>query len=437
MSDPNGLDSDGYVRNYSIADIAFNFHRLTHVNQRLKPLDSPMFEPDNNDYLNSLIMFAVLPIIPVLIVIVVYIITTLVVCICFRKPSKNRQNISKSYKIFILISAVICAVSFIAGLVGVANMFTAIKGVKSSSGDVVHWFDEIRFNITDILTAFTEIDSSLGDIDNQLNDAIKQHILPKRDLQYYIEMCQSLKLMTGDAIDGILQANKTISKADINFVPDIVDKSGAIICAVILALLLLLAIVAVFYTYAYCSRCLLGCLLVLVILAILVTTALTGISLALSVGGSDFCIDFKPWIRSLINDKDVTDYFVDCVTSDQVTRDIKMARDQVAEAVKQEEKFEKIMDYFKKNCANNRCGQTPSKVQRDLQVLDTRLGQIAVRLMNLIELAQCRYINGFMNDVLDNICTNGVKGVVLIFCNSVVALIGYTALVFGSTLALR
>lgn len=335
----------------------------------------------------------------------------------------------------------VCGLSFIVGLYGDWKIHEGIKSVKNSTDDALNWFNQIK-NETQIVS------KEVSDVSNVLKDLIVNieglnRVLPPNELpiNHYIEESKAISNFLKQIEYKINESNKTVNKVDVDFVPNYIEKYGNLFCIVVLCVLLVLSLIGLIFTFAICSRCLLGCLTLLAVISLILCSLMSGITFGSSVGVSDFCFDAKPWIKTQINQNEINDYIVDCPAIDNniISKYIKEAEEYLNSAKNTKEKLENILKDLesKPNVCQKECKESEAKIRNNLNDLSKNLDNIQQLVVEFKNLVNCRRINDNLNESLNSICTDVIKGISMIFFNTIASSLCFAFLVFSATFALR
>ena len=339
-------------------------------------------------------------------------------------------------KVFIFLFGLICGLSFISGLYGDWQIHKGVKSVQNSSQDAVNWLNEVK-NYSRRANQALDVDITIISLKNHIQTLSGIPGAPSFDS--YLSNCDSILEYLRTSKNQIREANKTLNDSEFDSIPKYVEDYGNMFCIVALTVLLVLAIIALVFTFAICSRCVLGCFTVLALISFILCSLLMGTTFGASVGGSDFCLDDKKWIRSEINDPLVSSYLIDCLDNNVVKKYMTEAMIYVLKAKETNEQLKQLKGAVDSLCQiTQKC---PSNLQQgvklDLDNLDTNIKQITELIQEFQGLADCRRINTDLNDILNTICTDGLKGIVMIFFNTIASSVCFAILIFSATFALR
>ncbi|CAG2169472.1 unnamed protein product [Oppiella nova] len=417
---------------YDIVDIAKAFHNFKHLNLNLQELQNRTFDPRSPDYLKSIGVFAAWPILALLIILVLYLLISLFVCCCCS-GDKKREGIKVECKVFIFLFGLVCGLSFIAGLYGDWELREAIKRVRSATDDGIDWFDAVRDNVSEVLKVL-EVEDDMKGLKDELQKIYTYQLPPdvKSSVKDAIGTCETIESNIKDSSKQIADARKELDQAKIDFIREYIDDYGDKFCIAVLVVLLVLAIIGLVFTFAICSRCLLGCFTVLAVLALILGSLIAAVTMSASVILSDACYEVKPWAKAELNNEQIYNYVVECLDNNIVSVHIDWAKNLVKLSNDQYKTYDSLIEQLKIYYPEMAAELTSKK-----QPLDNRFQEINVIMAAFEELAHCKRINDDLNDCMSAICTDGVKGVVMILFNTIASSVCFTVLVFSATFALR
>ena len=345
-------------------------------------------------------------------------------------------DINISCKVFIFVFSLVCGLSFISGLYGDWQIYSGVKSIENSSQHAVYWVNQIKHNSSQVLEALN-IGNTVGNLKNNIEDLNKN--LNQDTLEKYIENCQQISNDIDNSRNQVKSANQTLNDVHYEDVPKYVKEYGTMFCIIAVCVLSAMTIVGLVFTFAICSRCLLGCFTILAVLSFILSSLLVGATFATSVGGSDFCLDDKNWMRTKIANKGISDYLIDCVSNNEVSKYMDKAQNFVNNAEQTNRQLNELIIFLDQNCGQSGiCAtQTVSNIKSNLNDLNTRIDRISKLIKEFKILSKCENINNDVNNTLESICTDIIKGVVMIFFNTIVASICFAVIVFSATFALR
>ena len=356
-------------------------------------------------------------------------------------------DIRTECKVVIFLFGLVGGLSFVVGLYGDWKIHEGVKSVKNSTEDAVDLFNSIK-NETDFAT------NTVSDANrnvNQLNTNLQSlaNKFPGVDLKQYAETALKISETLNNANNQIISVKTTIISEKttkiVNDLPDEIKYYGDLFCIIALAVLLVLALIGLIFTFAICSRCLLGCFTVLAVIAFIVTSIIVGATFGTSVGVSDFCVDGDKWIRTEIGDKDISDY-IECVGGyNVVSKYLTEATNWLNEAKKQYNGLTPLTNILSGLCENgNQPIKCDSEIINSIESVKTSITSIEHNVDSLIDmmtnftrLANCQRISYDIEAVMSSVCMDAIKGIVMIFFNTIASSVCFAILVFSATFALR
>jgi hypothetical protein len=426
----NSLNYSINGRSYDISEVVNRFHSFKRLNFKLGSNKNSTFDVENQEYIQSLVVFVAIPLLILILILLLYLIYSICICIC---GTNKKSDESKPCKVFIFVFGLVCAATFTVGLYGSWKIHKGINSVHNSTEDAVNLFDSIK-NCTKNISNEIHI---RGDVESMKESIKKFH---DQDIQSY---AKNLDIVLDNSIfadNEVREVNTKLAKLDIDSVPKMIEKYENIRWIVTISVLCLLAIFGFVCTVGVYSRCFLVFFTILGVISLIIVSIMVALSFGVSVGVSDFCISAKPFIKSQMNgmiETNIAEYYIECIQKNGPLTDLLNKADLYLESAQQDintfkginKKLDEFCDQFPQDCPQD---DRKNIEDRTLKI-ESNLKATQQTVSNLKDLVDCRRINKDLNDSLNSICTDVIEGIVMILSNVIAASFCFIILVFCAT----
>jgi hypothetical protein len=244
--------------------------------------------------------------------------------------------------------------------------------------------------------------------------------------------------------DKVSEVNLKIEKLDFDNVPEKIDQFERIGWFVILFVLCTLAIIGLMFLFSVFSRCLLKLVIFFGLLALIMMMITVAIFLGIGVVSSDFCIDAKPIIKTIINqnlkiDSRISEYYIDCNASynNILNELLNDAINAIVQANHSIDQFRTDINDLKDECSHDQIcdlfkDAVDNRILKDMESVELKVNHMSQLVSNLIDLIKCDRINNDINESLSGVCYNFIEGIFLMLINGMTASFCFTLLLFCS-----
>ena len=372
-------------------------------------------------------------------------------------------QIGKISKYVIMGTAVLLGLIYLLGLYSDYRMHNGLVGLHNTSTDAVNFFESLRDDLKNV-DPFQFLD--IKELVHNLEDLIRSLYLPSAITSKIVSAMDTTVEYLDRTNEEIIKANipgYNISKIDVKWIPVYIDAYGQIFTLVFIFVFLVMAMTGLLFIFGVISIHLLGIFSIIAIIALLLNAAIMALFLSTSVFVSDLCVDFKPFLWEMINNKFVYDFIVDCQidqynlgsTLDNLenflTKVHKMHREVFVTLVNIVHKYCSVSNRFVNTGAGllsivgihvpqNLTITCPKRIER--LITNTVLG-INGRILGITQLLQtfrniadCRRINRLLYKGLTEVCDDLGAGLMYICLTTFLAAICFLTLIFIVTFAM-
>ncbi|XP_069786288.1 protein tweety homolog 2 isoform X2 [Narcine bancroftii] len=388
-------------------------HNFPHVNLRLETADNT-FNPQDEDYQQTLIFFIGTAAVCLglnLIFILIY----LFICCC---KTKDNEETKQSHSCCVVWTAVT------AGLICCASIGIGFYG-NSETNDGVY---QLTTSIHHANHTLAGLDGLVSGTTRNMKVDLKQHIArldeiftQKMEFIYILNFMQQL----ADAIISQLSGLPTWSDINLN-VGETANKIDYFEYYRWLSYLLLLIIdmvicLAAFLGLAKQSRWLLVLMIVIGILTLILSWGSLGLDTAAAVGISDFCMAPDKFIMNVTKNKinsDIVHYYLYCSHS---------VRNPFQQTLSS---FQRTLTTMQLQIEGLRHLALPVfPMAKDIIGIQQLLNKSESNLHQLTAMLDCRGLHKDYLDALNGVCYDGVEGLLYLLLFSILALVGFCALI--------
>lgn len=282
------VNSTLYYDNYNISIFDKWFHSLPHFDIRLHYLKNTTFNPNDNQYLESLGILVAIPGFWLIITLIFFLIFFLCRCCDANTKKKRKLTVCKlCLFLFAITSCLIIALGMFGSLVSHKGL-TKVQNSTQDMSDVIQTIKNNTLLISDTLQ--NHIDREIDELKVLLDGPLVRDVSIKTSLAQTVyfakrNLTRTIRRVT-DIYDRLI---------DMNSVPTTISKVERIRWPTTFGLLGALAVVCLILIWGILrhSRCVLILFSVLGLLSLVLCWVITSVLLGITVAGSDFC-----WIRS-------------------------------------------------------------------------------------------------------------------------------------------
>ena len=408
--------------NYNISIFANWLHSLPHIDIRLNYLKNITFNPNDNQYLESLGILVAIPGFWLILTLLFFLIFFL--CRCCDANNKKKRKLTLC-KCCLFIFAVISALVIVVGMFGSIVTHQGLQEVQNKTKDMADAINSIRNQSNSMSIYFKDnFEYNLDQLKSLFEDErLIQDISTRTKL---INIVLSSKRNVSFAEGKLDNINERLEKLNINAIPEHLRTMETIRWPTTFAVLGTLAFICLILIWGILrhSRCILILFSVLGLLSLVVCWVITSVYLGISVAGSDFCLDPQPFISEQFNDaieEKVFDYYISCNTDNPFEKSIRETTTAL----------EWIMRY--QSDMKNTCLSKPKCNNKDinnrLNALETNLNKVKEDFETLRSLIDCERFHKDYILTMTASCKEVLEGVVLMLLSASVAGICFTLLV--------
>ena len=298
---------------YNISVIVDYLHQLPRYDIRLQQVNNSQFSPSENEYLESVGILVAIPGFWLILTLLFFLIFFL--CRCCDVNSKKNKSLGCCkccLLLFTLLSVTVIAI----GVLGNIRTHAGMQQITNHTGNIADMVNVLRNETNNVEASLeTTIDEDLNKISRKLIGPLVRNYTVLNMLQ---EQLLHMRRNVTKGINRIGEMNSKIERIDLSYIPRIVDQVETIRWPVTFALMSSLVLFCMLLMCGTCkhSRCLLILFSVLGLLSIVISFVLTSLYVGMSVGGSDFCFNPKPFITkqlsSAVLEDSIIQYYLDC-----------------------------------------------------------------------------------------------------------------------------
>ncbi|XP_054153158.1 protein tweety-like isoform X2 [Oppia nitens] len=404
--------------NYNISIFAKLLHSLPHIDIRLNYLQNKTFNPNDNQYLESLGILVAIPGFWLIITLLFFLIFFL--CRCCDANNKKKRKLT-ACKCCLFMFAIISAFIIFIGIFGSL---------------ITHHGIEQTYNKTDDMTQVVRsvIDRSIA-AKNLLNNNFDKLY---DELKAVVDRVSSDLTVKGHIHTLVINGKRNVSQIERNFdkiyvrvenlnissIPDHLKQLETVRWPTTFATLGVLTFICLILIWGVCrhSRCLLILFSVLGLLSLVVCWVITSIYLGISVAGSDFCLDPQPFISQQLNnaiEEKVFDYYILCKDNNPFRHFLQEISECIEMMVLANDN---MISYCSKKCTQREITDKLYQFKRDVDKLKDHYNSVR-------ELTDCSRIHSDYNAMMTSTCKDILEGVVLMLLSSSAAGLCFTILV--------
>ena len=404
--------------NYNISIFAKWFHSLPHVDIRLNYLKNTTFNPNDNQYLESLGILVAIPGFWLILTLLFFLIFFL--CRCCDANNKKKRKLTLC-KCCLFMFAVLSSLIIVVGMFGSLVSHQGLQQVQNNTEDMSSVVEGIKRQTTLISDSFkNDLDTNFGKL-KSLFDTLVTDLSVKTSLIRIVTTAQRNASNAERQLDII---NKRLEKLDIKSVAEHLKTMESIRWPTTFGVLGSLTFVCLILIWGILrhSRCVLILFSVLGLLSLVVCWVITSVYLGISVAGSDFCLDPQPFISEQFNnaiDEQVFDYYVSCNTQNPFHKSIE-------EVTKKLEWYKRFNEDIKNLC-QMRCNSRD--ITDKLHALQTDFNRIKEDWQLLEAFLDCQRFHQDYIQMMTSTCKEVLEGVVLMLLSSSATGLCFTVLV--------
>jgi hypothetical protein len=80
------------LKGYEVSNIAEKFHELPHLNFKIEIIKNSTFDYENKEYLESLILFVILPLTLLIVILLLFFVFSIFICCNSKKIVRMKRN---------------------------------------------------------------------------------------------------------------------------------------------------------------------------------------------------------------------------------------------------------------------------------------------------------------------------------------------------------
>ena len=410
---------------YQLSIVAQWFNSIPHLDIKLHQLQNTTFDPYNNEYLESLGILVALPGFWLILTLLFFLIFFL--CRCCDANSKKHSKLT-CCKCCLFLFAIISCITILVGGIGNWLSHQGVNKVQNSTEDAAEVFDLLKNSSHSISKSLKSIEDSVDDLNNYL---VKSPLVHDRNIEKNIS--SQLKEIQKNLQFGnqkLKRFNNKFDRLDLDIVPTNIKTFERFRWPGTFGLLGGLIFICIILLLGICrhSRCILILFSVLGLLSLVICWVITSLYLGITVAGSDFCLDPKPFIHKQITnfnlDSGVANFYVECNNGINVSPFEKIIKDCNGHLKAIRESLKVIRDI----CNHLRKCNSPS-IQNPLNTIDHELDSTSKDIELIYALIGCQRIHTDFIDTLSASCKDILEGIALMLISAVSAGLCFTILV--------
>ncbi len=407
--------------NYNISIFAQLFHSIPHFDIRLHYLKNTTFNPNDNEYLESLGILVAIPGFWLIITLLFFLIFFL--CRCCDANNKKKRKLTFCKLCLFLFAITSCLIIGL-GILGSIISHNGMIKVQNSTQDMSQVLQTIKNDtllISDSLQ--NQIDKDVDDLKLLLDGPLVTNVSVRTALAQLFFFTKRNLTRSIKKVDEIYAK---VERINFNSVPMTIKKIEQIRWPTTFGVLGSLAFVCLILIWGILrhSRCVLILFSVLGLLSLVVCWVITSVYLGITVAGSDFCLDPQPFISEQLNtiiDANIFNYYVECDKSTQ-----NPFRKQLREGQTALEFIGKLITEVDQIC-KKACDFRD--VKDYINNINTNLNPTEKLFKSIQALLDCERIhNDYINSMTAS-CKDVLEGVVLMLISSSAAGVCFTILV--------
>lgn len=413
------FNSTIFYDNYNISVFAKWLHSLPHIDIRLNYLKNTTFNPNDNQYLESLGILVAIPGFWLILTLLFFLIFFL--CRCCDANNKKKRKLTLC-KCCLFMFAVLSSLIIVIGMFGSLVAHQGLLEVQNRTEDMGSVVESIKGQ-TDLIA--NSLKNSLDLHLDQLNMLIDGHIASDMPLKTsLVKNTYNYKQNLSNAEKQLEEISTRLVKLDVNSLPEHLKTMETIRWPTTFAVLGSLTFVCLILIWGILkhSRCILILFSVLGLLSLVVCWVITSVYLGVAVAGSDFCLDPQPFISEQFNnaiDEQVFDYYVSCTSSSPFAKNV--------EETNQKMEWIRRITYELTSTCKNRC--KVNEINDKLRHLDNELARVKKDWELLQSLLDCKRFHNDYILTMTATCKEVLEGVVLMLLSSTAAGLCFSVLV--------
>ena len=404
--------------NYNISMFAKWLHSLPHIDIRLNYLKNTTFNPNDNQYLESLGILVAIPGFWLILTLLFFLIFFLCRCCDANNKKKRKLTLCKCCLfMFAILSSLIIAVGIFGSLVA----HQGIQEVQNKTQDMSSVIESIK-NETKLISDSIKnnLDTNFDQMKSMFDSSLNTDLSTKTSLIREVVSGKRNVSKIERQLDGI---HDRLEKLDIKLVAEHLKTMETIRWPTTFAVLGSLAFVCFILIWGILrhSRCVLILFSVLGLLSLVVCWVITSVYLGISVAGSDFCLDPQPFISEQFNnaiDEQVFDYYVSCSTKNPFEESIEDVKNNII--------WIKRIGINMKNTCRNKCNRD---INEKLHTLVDDIENVNKNWDLLSDLLDCRRFHSDYVEAMTATCKEVLEGVVIMLFSSSATGLCFTLLV--------
>ncbi|XP_033102575.1 protein tweety homolog 1-A-like isoform X2 [Anneissia japonica] len=417
--------------NYTAFWLTKWYHSWPHVEYKSFTLVDSSFQPDSDEYFQTLLFLAAIPIALLLLTIL----AVFFYC-CYGFCRKRRSNSIQrsprknptSKKWVLATVALFCLAFIVIGFYGNEETSTGVHRLTNAAKDVDITIDEITTEVNKISATYS------NDIPRDvqtLNDTF-QKVLNQQDREKLLKLTATLSQHTTSTAQNIAEINRDSNSVQLNLTTKADDLEsydyfrwlGTIILFSLESIVCLIALCAV----GKASRCLLVFVSVVCLIFIILIWCRMGIEIFITVGASDFCVKPSVYVLSQTDkttnlDQDIVEYYLTCYPNSQNPYGSTLRDSQKAQALA-ETTLEDIKEITK--IAYPQATDTLDKLNQTFQ-------STSIQLQSLVANINCNTLNNDYVIGLYSLCYDTITGISFMMLSSILSGLFFTVLIFISS----
>ncbi|RWS09447.1 protein tweety-like protein [Dinothrombium tinctorium] len=394
---------------YNVSLVAQWFHKVPHLDIRLNPVNST-FDPNDNEYLEALGILVAIPGFWLILTLLFFLIFFL--CRCCDVNSKKKRKLT-CCKCCLFLFTLITSSAIAVGFFGNYQSHEGMVEVQNSSSVELQHLQFLRNKTQNVESLFDHgITSRLDSLERSLTGPLVKNysVLPI--------LSEKLVAMKRNATRGVqlaIEINNKLTSLDMAFIPQRIKEIEQFRWPITMAIFSFLFLICLILLCGVCrhSRCLLILFSVLGLLSLVVCWVMTSLFLGVSVAGSDFCMDPKPFLRKQFSSTGETvfiNYYLNCDvrSKNAFENSIEQMRRLNENLQEMNVEMDRICDTY--------CRLT--SVQNDFGSISSQITQIFQLLSEIESYSQCSHVHQEYINTMNHSCKETLEGVALMLVSS-------------------
>ena len=413
------FNSTIFYDNYNISIFAKWLHSLPHIDIRFNYLKNTTFNPNDNQYLESLGILVAIPGFWLILTLLFFLIFFL--CRCCDANNKKKRTLTLC-KGCLFMFAVLSSLIIMVGMFGSLVAHQGLLEVQNKTEDMGSVVESIKRQTSTISSSFkNNFEPNLDQLKLLFDSSLVSDLSMKTTL---IKNVMNFKRNLSIAERQLDEISTRLEKVDINSIPEHLNAVETIRWPTTFAVLGTLTFICLILIWGILkhSRCILILFSVLGLLSLVVCWVITSVYLGISVAGSDFCLDPQPFISEQFNsviDEQIFDYYVSC--------NIKSPFEQNIQETNVKMEWIKRLNNELSQACKNKCNTRD--ITDKLHLLSNELNQVKKEWDLLQSLLECQRFHNDYILIMTATCKEVLEGVVLMLLSSTAAGLCFTVLV--------